>query len=88
MVGIATVDPRPDEFRGQAELVLAIIAGLAITAADPRINHTSIADRDILGIGPDRDHRPDRLMSQRQRQFDTTIGEFGRRALNLWRLGS
>ena len=55
------------------EIVVAVAAAVAPSAADPRINHAQIADRHPDGIWPGLHDPPDDLVTRRTRQNHAAI---------------
>ena len=77
MVGIAAVAIDAERIGLQAHVFIAGQTGLAFAAAQPRIDQRDVADLETagfgLGVGPERQHLADRLMSHRSRQRHAAI---------------
>ena len=69
MVAEPPVSRHPERTGLGAQVLLPLLAGPTAATADPRIDHTSLADLDTAGVGTARHHRAANLMTQRQRQL-------------------
>ncbi len=75
MRAVAAFAKYAEASRGQAHLVVAGKAMLALSASGPRVHQPMVADGDAFGVRPERHHLADGLVAGNEGQRDATVLE-------------